>query len=540
VTTGTDAITVNPAAASVFTLSDVASMNTYTYASYTLSVADVYGNVNIAGVSTIDLASTSTSANKKFFVGSFDTPGNTFAAAVSGAYAYVADGGAGLQIINISNAAAPIPISTFDTTGSAREIVVSGAYAYVADFGSGLQIINISNLSVPTRTGTFYTPDYTERVVVSGNYAYLANWDVGGLQIINISNSAVPTLIGTFNTPGNSYSVTISGTYAYMADAGAGLQIINITNAAVPTRTGAFDTPGSALGVVVSGTYAYMADGGAGLQIINITNAAVPTRTGIFDTPGVAYDVVVSGTYAFVADEGSGLQIINISNAAVPTLIGTFDTTGWAYGVVVSGAYAYVADLCSGLQIINISDLVHPTLILPISSAVTQMTILDGYSDAGFLYYDDTAGTYTISASKSAFTTGTDSIIVNDGAAASLSLNDLISMTAGTGVPYTLSVKDASGNPTAIGVSNIDLASSSSGGNKKFAVSSFKTFLTTLLCRVTTRTWPMNQQACTSLIFQISLFRPRRAFLTQVTGLLAWPSPAPTRMWRIMAPACIS
>jgi hypothetical protein len=36
-------------------------------------------------------------------VGFYDTPGGAVGVAISGSYAYVADGGAGLRIINVSN-----------------------------------------------------------------------------------------------------------------------------------------------------------------------------------------------------------------------------------------------------------------------------------------------------------------------------------------------------------------------------------------------------------------------------------------------------
>ncbi|HBO41654.1 MAG TPA: hypothetical protein DD477_10620, partial [Spirochaetaceae bacterium] len=71
---------------------------------------------------------------------------------MSGAYAYVADGYAGLHIIDISNPITPILVSTFDTIGAgAFGIYVSGVYAYVADWNTGLYIIDISNPAAPIR-----------------------------------------------------------------------------------------------------------------------------------------------------------------------------------------------------------------------------------------------------------------------------------------------------------------------------------------------------------------------------------------------------
>ncbi|MDO9027212.1 MAG: hypothetical protein Q7U87_04955, partial [bacterium] len=70
-------------------------------------------------------------------VGVYDTPGFAWAVAVSGNYAYVADGDSGLRIINISNPASPTETSCYDTPGCAYAVAVSGNYAYVADGDSG-------------------------------------------------------------------------------------------------------------------------------------------------------------------------------------------------------------------------------------------------------------------------------------------------------------------------------------------------------------------------------------------------------------------
>ncbi|MEO0240974.1 MAG: T9SS type A sorting domain-containing protein, partial [candidate division WOR-3 bacterium] len=59
---------------------------------------------------------------------------------------------------------------------------VSGNYAYVADFGAGLRIIDVSNPSLPSEAGYYLLPEYAYGVYVSGNYAYVTGVDAG-LQI---------------------------------------------------------------------------------------------------------------------------------------------------------------------------------------------------------------------------------------------------------------------------------------------------------------------------------------------------------------------
>jgi hypothetical protein len=287
---------------------------------------------------------------------------------VSGNYAYVADVGSGLRVIDITDNANPSVVGTCDTPGFANGVYVSGNYAYVADDHSGLQVIDISNPANPSVVGSYNAVGVAYGVYVSGNYAYVADY-VSGLQVIDITNPANPFLTGSYNTPGNAYGVYVSGNYAYVADGSKGLQVIDISNPANPYRVGWYNTAGSARGVYVSEDYAYVADGNWGLQIVNITNPASPSITGACGTPGSAKGVYVSEGYAYVADGSAGLQVIDVIDPASPSLIGSWDTDNKSLGVYISGHYAYVADgyviggHSQGLQVIDISNHGNPSLI---------------------------------------------------------------------------------------------------------------------------------------------------------------------------------
>jgi len=71
-------------------------------------------------------------------VGNYNTSGLAIRVSVVGNYAYVADGGSGLQIIDISNPINPTLKSNYDTSDFAYGVQVVGNYAYVADGYSGL------------------------------------------------------------------------------------------------------------------------------------------------------------------------------------------------------------------------------------------------------------------------------------------------------------------------------------------------------------------------------------------------------------------
>ena len=79
------------------------------------------------------------------------------------------------------------------TGGSALSVAFSGNYAYVADLGDGLDVIDISNPSSPTLAGTYNTSGSARDVTVSGNYAYIADWGASRLRVVDITNPAVKT-----------------------------------------------------------------------------------------------------------------------------------------------------------------------------------------------------------------------------------------------------------------------------------------------------------------------------------------------------------
>jgi hypothetical protein len=151
-------------------------------------------------------------------------------------------------------------------------VAVSGSYAYVADGYAGLRVIDVSNPSSPREVGFYDTPGYASGVAVSGTYAYVADRGAG-LRVIDVSNPSSPREVGFYDTPGGAWGVAVSGTYAYVAAYDAGLRVIDVSNPSSPREVGFYDTPGYAWGVAVSGSYAYVADGAGGLVILRFLGA---------------------------------------------------------------------------------------------------------------------------------------------------------------------------------------------------------------------------------------------------------------------------
>ncbi|MCK4676567.1 MAG: putative Ig domain-containing protein [Bacteroidales bacterium] len=286
-------------------------------------------------------------------VGSYNTAGHALGVAISGSYAYVADGLSDLVVVNISDPTNPTLAGSYNTAGLALDVAVSGSYAYVVDLSNcRLVAVNISDPINPTLAGSYNTLFSPRGVAVSGSYAYVAD-GANGLVVVNISDPTNPTLAGSYNTAGNAYGVAVSGSYAYVADGLSGLVVVNISDPTNPTLAGSYNTVWFAYGVAVSGNYAYVADDANGLVVVNISDPTNPTLAGSYNTAGDAWNVEVAGIYAYVADGANGLVVVNISNPTNPTLAGSYNTAGLAREVAVSGSYAYIAYDFNGLVILD-------------------------------------------------------------------------------------------------------------------------------------------------------------------------------------------
>ncbi|MGK0292863.1 MAG: reprolysin-like metallopeptidase [Pseudomonadales bacterium] len=292
---------------------------------------------------------------------STDTSGSATKVTVIGNYAYVADYGSGLAIIDVSDPASPGTPAYINTTGDASGIAVRGNYAYVADGPSGLHIIDVSDPSSPSLLGTFDTDGYASDVTLSadGTKAYVAD-GLSGLHIINVSDSANPSSWGLFDTGGEALGVTLSNdsSKAYIANGFSGILIVDVRDASNLYSFGSLATLGNALGITLSanGGVAYIANGSAGLQVVDVSYAFEPILLGQLNTPGIAVDIELStdGDIAYIAADMSGIQIINIEIASNPSLLGSFEAENTS-GVALSAdsSKAYVAN-GAGLQVVDV------------------------------------------------------------------------------------------------------------------------------------------------------------------------------------------
>ncbi len=277
--------------------------------------------------------------------------GTANAVAVLNGYAYVASGGDGLRVFDVSNPAAPTQVGQVATT-DARDVVVNGRYAYVADGAAGLRVISILDPTNPSILNTLATSN-ANGVYVHTNRAYVADGS-SGLRIVNITTPSAPALLGSLATT-DARAAFVSGSYAYVADGSSGLRIIDVSAPASPVLRSTTATT-YALDIAVSGKSAFVADGAGGLRIFNVANPTAPGVRGQFATPNARGVSVLAGI-AYLADGAGGLRIINVANQNAPSQQWQISTSD-ARGVQTPlGIYSYVADGGGGLRVVSLAGI---------------------------------------------------------------------------------------------------------------------------------------------------------------------------------------
>lgn len=328
-------------------------------------------------------------------VGGATTKGAVYDVAVSGKYAYLADGRTGLRIVDVSDPANLIPVGTLRLpVGDAVKVVTAGGFAYVLDTGAKMRIVDVSNPSSPTLVGTYSAAGRPVDLVVKGGYAYLAN-DASnqGFEVVAVDDPAHPVFVGgneQWNAGATCNGVAISGSLAYLTSAGGNFNIVDVSEPTNQLLLGSL-VIGSARGLAVSGNYAFVRLDN-GMKIIDVSDPGHPVQADVRypESPTFArdrfyaadpWDVAVSGSYAYLATLANGLIVVDVGTTNCVTAA-SLGTTGAARDVAVNGNLAYVAYEAAGLQIVDVGKPSSPKHVGGIGDNIRGIELSQTYAYA--------------------------------------------------------------------------------------------------------------------------------------------------------------
>jgi Tfp pilus assembly protein PilV len=291
---------------------------------------------------------------------------------VSGTTVYLgkpaqAGGDPELFIYDVTTPSTPSLLGTFETSADIDDIVVSGSYAYLAssDNSRELDIINISNPAAPVRTGSLNltgTED-ANTVAISGSTIYLgrATAATNEFNVIDVSTPATPTLTGSLNSADAINDLVVSGSYVYAAtsDDAAELMVIDVTTPSTPSLTGSLNLTGTANGLTIDLTDSLVAIGRATstdneINVIDVYAPASPTLSGSADAAssvnGIRFE---NSSYLFVATDlaSNHWQYWDVSDTSNIWQTSSLSTTSSLNELVYDGTYTYVASTDNSLEL---------------------------------------------------------------------------------------------------------------------------------------------------------------------------------------------
>jgi hypothetical protein len=230
----------------------------------------------------------------------------------------------------------PVALAFLPLPGFQNAVEVSGDLAFVASGGFGLSVVDVTNLQAPVLVAQLATPGSANDVRVAGTVAYVAE-DVG-LQLVDVSDPAHPVLLGSLSFPaGRQVRVAVGGNLVYLADLSFGLHVVDVTNPMQPREVGSLALAGTPRAVSLGGTglgssgligsYAVVACGNGGVAVVDVSVPTAPVLLGT-TPPGQprAGSVTVRGHYAYVAagEEGiyGGLHVVELADPTNPVEVG--------------------------------------------------------------------------------------------------------------------------------------------------------------------------------------------------------------------------
>ena len=319
---------------------------------------------------------------------STDSPSPTRGIAVQDGLAYVGSGEFFVSELMILDPTFPQPLlGSVTAFGMAHDVEVVGNRAYVAtgsnsDSGqqSGLQIVNVSNPAAPQTVG-WLQRSLTEvlGLDVSGSYAYLATGDLidnhtsSGLDIVRI-DTAQPQPMGRIELPPDAFDVAVAGTHAFVTARQNGLLVVDVADPASPQLVTQLPILGEARTIEILGEYACIAAGITGLVVVDISDPEAPSFVSNVPTPEPAMGVALSGPVAYVSNgglySGATVVVVDLSNPASPIMRGIADTHGVAGRLAAGEEFVGVATLTYGGNAVDFLPLQCPvtTAVSPASS----------------------------------------------------------------------------------------------------------------------------------------------------------------------------
>lgn len=270
--------------------------------------------------------------------------------AISGNYAYVSEG-LSFVVFDISTPSNPAEVGQTMLPDMAWEIKIVGNHAYVAAWSKGLQVVDVSDPAAPEVVGSWWRADtvsWAYSVGLRNGYAYLGGFD--NMIVLDVSDPTAPAYVKDVGGTFWAREMAIDGSTLYIAGSSAGMVIYDLGDPTTPALVTGFNPTGYGYtdGLTIAGNYAYLADGDYGMRIVDISNPTSPNQVGKYPAEGYNHSgsfdkVALGGNFAYLADEEQGLWVIDVSIPTAPAYHSDVAITDGVMDVAFANNHAFTA-----------------------------------------------------------------------------------------------------------------------------------------------------------------------------------------------------
>jgi len=322
--------------------------------------------------------------------------GIAYGVCVQAGFAYVADDGVGLKVLDATVPSLLHEVGSLDSTRDmvAQSVAVADSFAYMS-WGPSRPWLRSISISDPTRlvkAGGVGTFDYPAGLVVRDTLLYVAQ--PYRFQIVSIARPRQPFLVGSCVIQDAGADFVLKDSLAYVA--AMYLTIINVSKPDSPRVISSGLSAVSGLDVV--DTIAYLAFDG--LRTASVANPAAPYLLDSVSVTDFITDVAVMDTLAVLS--GRKLYVFSVADPRNIRLLGTWTAPGWAYRLLCEPPYIYAACWDGGVCILEttqtgISEPAAPRgraspVVLPSVTASSVRVVLPEGGCAGGLKLFDATG----------------------------------------------------------------------------------------------------------------------------------------------------
>jgi len=294
---------------------------------------------------------------------------------------FVADGEAGLTIINANDPSALEQESNTPLLSEGIDVTVLGDDVYVIPEGAGMQVYDASDPEFPSEQGRLQVVNQPRVALIKDDYL-LAGVSDGlqyGIKIVDISDPPNARLANLRQMDETPRGMSMDGNILAVST-NTMVQLWNVHSAGTPEYLSTIFPPASATATGVSGKGLYIATGGNELLVYDISTASTPSLEETQVLTKTINDFTFYSEHMYLACE-DGIYYYSLDDAMSPLYLGLYSTPLEAIESVTQAHYLYIVTLDT-LEIATLSDPSSPMKIgdvtVDATSDLSQIAV-EGY-----------------------------------------------------------------------------------------------------------------------------------------------------------------